>query len=300
MDNLTHALLGAALVGLKQHSKAEERAVWLSVMFASQAPDFDLLPGLLIDQARVAFHRGYSHSWLGLAVIVGFTTLLVGTIDPRIPRKKLLVWSSAAVLIHICFDLLTSYGTSAFLPFSNQKVGLDVLFIVEIPILVMLGVGVVLRYQAGRRKILAAAVLLTLFYIGGKWTLHDRLFAGLQAETGHRHFSVLPDLNPGGTWNVVVDEGSYYQVGTIKPGGKLKLTTGIQKNLTHPLMVQIKQHPVIDSYLAAARYPYAVVTRLGDSYQLELSDLRLWPHEHFKALITWNSYKQLRKVKLIN
>ncbi len=297
MDNLTHALLGAGLAGSGSVRPEHRRGIWLAVMSGSQAPDLDLLPGFLNPQAQLEFHRGYSHSWLGLAIIVGILTLTIGVVEPRVPRIKVCGWTALAAGIHLIFDALTSYGTGIFLPFAERSAALDVLFNVDLAILIILATGLFFCFR-GKRQAMLAAMLLVLVYTGSRYALHINLCRAAEKTINCKRYSIVPGLNPFGKWILVVDKENNYSLGKISPiSGKIMLIKDYPKNLEHPLVVKVAQNPVIESYLKAARHPYAEITWEEGLCKIRFSDLRLWPYSGFNAIVYLDK-AEVKKVKL--
>jgi inner membrane protein len=299
MDNVTHALLGVSIMGLRSHPKSESRGLWLAVMLGSQAPDFDLLPGLFNPQAQVAFHRGDSHSWVGLAIIVGLITLSIGVLETRVSRKKIAFWSFLAVLVHLTFDALTCYGTRILLPFNREPIALDFLFIVDIPIILTLGIGSFFYLYRHKTSAMRVALIIVLLYLAGRGSLHYNLLQNVERQVGAERCSVVPLLNPLGKWMVLVDRGEKYSLGEITPiTGKLVFKGDYAKNLSIPLVKKLAANPVIDSFLEIARFPYAQVSKQGKIWQVKFADLRQWPYGGFNALVILDENFQVQNIKL--
>ena len=127
MDNLAHALVGAALGRAVADSKVS-RAAWIGAI-AANAPDWaELFIGLPGDRsAFLVLHRGITHSLVGALVEIVGLTLLVGFgarwwvrrrggVAP--PWGSLLLCITATVLSHLYMDWQGSYGWRPFLPWS--------------------------------------------------------------------------------------------------------------------------------------------------------------------------------------
>ena len=127
MDNLAHALVGAAL-GRAVADPKVPRAAWIGAV-AANAPDWtELFIGLPGDRsAFLVLHRGITHSLVGaLFEIVGLT-LLVGFAARWWVRRRggvappwgpLTLCIAATVLSHLYMDWQGSYGWRPFLPWS--------------------------------------------------------------------------------------------------------------------------------------------------------------------------------------
>ncbi|HEV8265563.1 MAG TPA: metal-dependent hydrolase [Gemmatimonadales bacterium] len=130
MDNLAHALLGAALGRAVAGSKVARAGLLGAV--AANAPDwtewFTGLPGDRVD--RLLLHRGITHSLAGGLVETIGLTLLVGLGARWWTRRRgrgvappwgwLAVCIGATVLSHLYMDWQGSYGLRPFLPWSGR------------------------------------------------------------------------------------------------------------------------------------------------------------------------------------
>lgn len=127
MDNLAHALVGAAL-GRAVADPRVPRAAWIGAV-AANAPDWtELFIGLPGDRsAFLVLHRGITHSLVGALVETIGLTLLVGFGARWWVRRRggvaprwgpLLLCIAAAVLSHLYMDWQGSYGLRPLLPWS--------------------------------------------------------------------------------------------------------------------------------------------------------------------------------------
>lgn len=128
MDNLAHALVGAAL-GRAVADPKVPRAALLGVI-AANAPDWtEYFIGLPGDRSTfLVLHRGITHSLVGALVETIALTLLVGFgarwwvrrrggVAP--PWGALTLCIAATVLSHLYMDWQGSYGLRPFLPWSG-------------------------------------------------------------------------------------------------------------------------------------------------------------------------------------
>src|SRR6266550_307566 len=145
MDNLAHALVGAALMRAVA-DRHVPRAALLGIV-AANAPDlselFIGLPGTRAD--FLVLHRGITHSLVGAVVEIVGLTLLIG-LGWRVARWILSrhartvavpAWNwlalgiAAAVLSHLYMDWQGSYGWRPFLPWNGTWYHLDWVAIVD-------------------------------------------------------------------------------------------------------------------------------------------------------------------------
>lgn len=146
MDNLAHALVGAAL-GRAVADRHVARAGLIGVV-AANAPDwtelFIGLPGTRADY--LVLHRGITHSLIGAVVETIGLTLLVGggwrAVRWWLGRsgrsvaapawRWLLLCIGAAVLSHLYMDWQGSYGWRPFLPWNSTWYYLDWVAIADV------------------------------------------------------------------------------------------------------------------------------------------------------------------------
>lgn len=151
MDTPTHALIGR-LIARAVWPEQQSRALVNLVTIASVLPDLDIFfPGDTLD--RLETHRGITHSFFGAAI----GALALAWVAQRAGLRKfsfpkVYVVGLFGLLIHILFDLATSYGTMIFHPFSNLRVSFDILFIID-PYLDVIVIGGLLLGWVNWRKL---------------------------------------------------------------------------------------------------------------------------------------------------
>lgn len=124
MDNITHSLTGLALAraGLNRYSP---HAVALLVISAN-APDVDILAGFKGPLTYFEYHRGYTHSLLGLPVMALLCVLVISLFfRQKLPWGKAWLLGCVGVGSHLLLDWTNSYGTRLLLPFSSRWFHLD-------------------------------------------------------------------------------------------------------------------------------------------------------------------------------
>ncbi len=185
MDTITHGLITRLFAKAAVPNPRERGLVWVAT-FCSVLPDVDLLYRTGDPLAVLQNHRGFTHSLLG-AVLLGFP--IAALAHRRVPHALLKRWRTrqpalqaaesravvgdppetafgdagpgfwafylASVLgigSHIFFDLVTSYGTMVLQPFSDRRFSLDLLFIIDPYVWLILGVPWLLRRAFGSEK----------------------------------------------------------------------------------------------------------------------------------------------------
>lgn len=167
MDNLTHSLVGVALaeaaIALRARrgpiDPALARATWITSIVANNAPDFDVVAGVLGPQplSYLLFHRGHTHT-LALAPIMAALSLALAYPVLRGVRREERPWGFLSVvavlgvLAHIGFDLTNNYGVHPLWPIDERWLYGDTLFIIEPTLLAWGGALAVFaaRHRAAR------------------------------------------------------------------------------------------------------------------------------------------------------
>ena len=160
MDNLAHALAGAALghAGLKKQTGLAT----ITLVVAANLPDIDAVSGAF--GRSLAWRRGWTHGPIGLAVLPILLVLAIVAFDrwqaargtrPRARDPVRAGWVLAlaciGILSHPLLDLLNTYGVRLLMPFSERWFYGDALFIIDIWVWGALAAGVVASRRRERR-----------------------------------------------------------------------------------------------------------------------------------------------------
>jgi len=206
MDNLTHSLAGWALgqTGLKRKTRKGLAALVLG----ANMPDIDVFFGW-VSWIPLATHRGFTHGLIGGVLLMppllaGLLWLLDRWQQDRGTAFRsglplhigwLLALCYIGALTHPLLDMQTSYAIQLLSPFSTRWFHTETLFIIDVWIWIMLGLGIWLsrrreaRGGAWQSPAIAAVIALCL-YIG--------LNGGITASARHalegRHSELDPDV----------------------------------------------------------------------------------------------------------
>lgn len=240
MDPLTHFLSGviASRAGLKRLSP---QAHWI-VPLAAMAPDVDAVAGFWSPETYLAWHRQWTHAFAAAPLVAGLPVLVAWL---RFGRR--LVWkggylaSLPAVLLHDALDLTNVYGVRALLPFSDRWLRLDLVGVLDLWIWAVL-LAAVLGPMLGRlvsREIGARngrghgaailALLGLLVYMGGRWLLHERAVATMEARLYQGEIplrvAALPSPANPFRWRGLVETQSFYAICQVELGEEFDPTT---------------------------------------------------------------------------
>jgi inner membrane protein len=165
MDPLTHAISGAALArAFPKHPLPRTQLIFLVLL--TMAPDADILLRVLSDTVYLQHHRGLTHS---LLMIPLWGWLIFSLCSRQAKKQSVMPWLiGLALLLHICLDLITTFGTMILSPLSDWRASLDLIFIID-PLftgclLIPLLLG--LKWKLHARKLAIFSLILMCGYLG--------------------------------------------------------------------------------------------------------------------------------------
>ena len=175
MDTVTHGLTGWLVArALPDNWKGEHPTIATAVVaLGSVLPDADNVASLLGSALYLRIHRGLSHSLLGISV----SSLVVALLFARFGRwkdtKRLFLLALLGQVSHVVLDLLNAYGTQILQPFSDARLSLDLLFVVDLLFsgIVVAGIALSRGGRAGRARVAMASLAV---YVGIAALLHGR------------------------------------------------------------------------------------------------------------------------------
>lgn len=215
MDLLTQIAIGA-LVALLVPRRPATRWCLPFFVLAAIAPDFDMLfSGDAIHFIRL--HRGISHSVFTAPIIALAIALLARPLWRSSTKNHLslaTVWLYflGCILLHLLLDCFTTFGAKLFLPFSDARIHLNALFMVDpflsVPMLLL---GVLGRFAAKTRFFATIGLVWALAYPCLCLGLNHVNAAQLEdelTETGHNvaHVTVIPDFFSPFYWRAIYIE----------------------------------------------------------------------------------------------
>ena len=129
MDSITQFSLGAA-IGIAISPKKTPKIAIISGLLAS-LPDLDILIHYSNDLESVVNHRGFSHSLFFLTLVSPLLALIVFKVFNHISYFRWWLITFLVLITHTLLDSFTIYGTSLFLPFSDEKIMLGSIFVID-------------------------------------------------------------------------------------------------------------------------------------------------------------------------
>ncbi len=253
MDPVTH-LASGALVAMALPGTRRSRWFMPFALTGAVLPDVDVFFGSTpLDYLTV--HRGITHSFAGGAVMALLLALLFLPLLRRAPQGtpggdavpsggdaapsggdavlagpavapaggvhtwgyvRYAVTAYALILVHLFLDCITTYGTQVFLPFSDYRVALPAVFIVDpVMTLVMLACMVAAMGRTHRRTFAALGLAWMLLWPGAALAVRQHVQSGLAARLAAQpvppvSVAVIPEVLAPFNWKVVVDDGRRY------------------------------------------------------------------------------------------
>lgn len=289
LDNVTHGLMGIAIGMLRRRDGGPERdaplsptdkAVAWATFAAAELPDIDTFFGGG-PMEYLDIHRSWTHALVMAPVVAAIATLGTKLVWRQAKVGTVYLWSLASVLVaHLFNDWLTGWGTRLLLPFSNAKLALDWVGIVDLLFVLPLAYAVWrARKLPGQRRRIAAAVLsfLAIYAIGYRGTAHT-----LSARQVARHYEgqpvarlqVSPNLfNPLG-WQYAVDLGDRYEQGDVYPWGLGSETPTITPKQAGRVIQAVRSAPELKPFFDHFTFPLITYTVTDTGYAVTLVDVR--------------------------
>lgn len=292
MDSVTHLAAGA-LAPLAFKKAPRTAALVLFGIISGEFPDIDVLAGSSA-HSMFAVHRGLTHSIpfifcaaIVLAALFHFFTKRRGSLESAAfgkyrsvspwPPGQVFLAALLALCMHVYLDCMTNFGTQVFLPFSEYRVALPAMFIIDpvltVPLLCALLYCLIGLKKPARigRQARAARLLLA-------WALiYPLLCMGVNIATGQR-LAILPEVQGIGrdgikistmpfspfTWKVVAEDGGHLRMaraGIFSEPSGLRFGEAFAKPDRELWAKLQKALPIFKEYAAFAVFPTASVYR---------------------------------------
>lgn len=135
MDTVTHALIGLVLyksIQTENLSRESKRALLFTAVAGSEIPDIDVVSQLWDRGGEyLMWHRGITHS----VFLVPLWALLLAALSWlfwRIFDKRIFWLGMLAVFVHITADIFNPWGTGYWEPFSEMRVAIGTVPIIDL------------------------------------------------------------------------------------------------------------------------------------------------------------------------
>jgi inner membrane protein len=221
MDTLTHALSGALVARATAPARGRIAvAARVAVgFFACAFPDTDVVLSFVSPITYLTQHRGVTHS----IVLAPLWAFLLAWLFAKFHRGKRVSWRDyfgvclLALASHIVGDLITSFGTMIYAPFSDARVAWNTTFIIDLWFSGIIVAGLVAAWVWRRSRAPALVGLAALAaYIGLQALQHNsavnfgKRYAENHALAGARVSAIPRPVSPFNWMVVVTDQERYH------------------------------------------------------------------------------------------
>jgi inner membrane protein len=280
MDPLTHALSGLTVsFCLPDQTKRHH----IFCIIAASLPDMDNFSFLMGKEMYLSYHRGFCHSFLGGFLLAIILTGLFRFINKDFKWFRSLCLAYSLVCLHLFLDLITSYGTQLFSPFSNYRCAIPCVFIIDFILTGVLISGVILsRFQPKNRQFIAMSCIciIVIYPIFGKIVQRIQLErAKTILKQDYHSIHILPAFFAPLYWKVIVDKSSHYELRHLSFFSAIDLYPPhtYEKADLNKLLQQAPPNSLLKTYAWFVDYPAI----LKDSNVVRIIDLK------FISAIPW-------------
>ena len=286
MDPITHGLAGA-VIARAGFSRSLEKWGSVTGVLVALSPDADYILRLFGEEIFLRYHRGITHSLIFLPVYSLFWALLFQRLSGTRRFLYFYLLCFFSLLSHILLDLMTSFGTMALVPITDQRLSWDLVFIVDLYFTGILLIPILLACLFKRYKRVLGVLSLSLLasYVGLCILNHNHALSEthrLIEEKGlhPRSVAALPQPFSPFKWVLLIDTGdtlyqNFIEINTKGDDKHDKMNIVWKKWPDFPWMEKALGLPGVEFYLWFARFPVAIVRELSNGGHLvEFIDLR--------------------------
>ena len=248
---------------------------------ASVFPDWDVLPGLAVGYEGATFHRGATHSPVGvvlqalamtpvgLAVWRGLRARLPGLAPPP-GRLLLFAVLLAGMGLHALGDALNPWGVAPWWPLSRAGAAWNLAHEGD-----RLLLGVACACAAAALRLRPRAVLLgsTVLVAAALFWKADRRRRAIEAAPSEA--LVYPTPRRDCPWAALSAAGGRLRADCIEPGADQEVRSVADvESAASPLVERSKRHPAVADFSSKRRFAYAVLDESADGPIVLWRDLR--------------------------
>lgn len=291
MDNITHGLLGLTIGMLRRRDGGLEhdaplsdtdKAVMWATLAAAELPDIDVFFTIgKGPMAEYAIHRGWTHALLMAPVVALVATAATMLIWRKAKAGTVYAWSLGAVLVaHLTNDWFTGWGTRLLLPFSQARVGLDWVGIVDLLYTLPLLIAVIAAWKRPQLRRRAAATVLSylaVYAIGYRGVTHTLVERAVAAHYGQaaQQVRVSPNMLNPLAWQFTVDLGDRFEQGTAYPFDNIAPSrTAAKLPETDPVVQALRSAPELKPFFEQFHFVQITYRKEGGGYAANIGDIR--------------------------
>lgn len=286
MDNVCHALVGAAVA--QAGFTRRTRLAVVTGAIAANLPDIDVLV-FATEMPSVAFRRGLTHgvpAQILLPIIFAAVMWAIGrrrapASGPPVHFGWLLALAYAGIVTHVVLDLLNTYGVRLLSPFSERWFYGDAVFIVDVWLWLILGIGVFLarqgRVHPARVALACAAVYIGAMLVSGRMA-RAYVDEAWMARAGRPPEQLMVGPVPITPFrkSVIVDAGDHYVEGAFTwfPARVTFADDVTPQQGRHPDVEAARRDPDIAGILVWSRFPFWEIREVNAGTEVRVRDMR--------------------------
>lgn len=291
MDNITHTLTGALAAKLietrtirSKDSRNEKRTIFWLLLLCANLPDIDVVLNFLGDPVfSLKHHRGITHSLLFAPLFALLPAALFYGMTTVKNLKLLWVVALIGILVHIVFDLITSFGTQLLSPLSDTRYATDWMFIIDPLFTGVLALALTLGRVVSRHKnvFLIIGGLFVIGYLSAELICHTIAIRRLEGVIRHddiaaTSISALPQPLSIFRWMglIQLENGVLQTFFSVLNDDKLEFKEFKNAQPEAFGIAQTRDDRVALSYLKIFRHPWVQSYTEGDHHIVEFRDLQ--------------------------
>ncbi|MFC1856117.1 metal-dependent hydrolase [Thermodesulfobacteriota bacterium] len=280
MDPITHYL--TAKLTRRTLIKDDEKRLIAIFIISSLFPDIDYLIRLSSVTDYLKYHRGITHSFVGILLLSAFLSAIFYLFDKKEFTKKFAI-SYISMFIHIMMDWTNSYGTRLLLPFSDVRAALDAVFILDIYLWGFFAISLITLkiMKSGRRRTAIYFTAIMLLYFIIKFTLHQVAVEQIRTHpiaAESIKVSAFPHMTTPYKFNCVIETDESFLMSEYSLlddyGEKFKTGTEYKKMKDNEYIRLVKETYLGEVFTVFSKYPYFSIEKEGDMTKVEIVDLR--------------------------
>jgi inner membrane protein len=287
MFNSTHTFVGLAIARSGMDRWVPRAA--LTAVIAANLPDIDIVTALSGTPTYLQYHRGITHSFVGVPVLALILSAAMYVFSKNFWRTYLV--ALVAMFTHPVLDYSNTYGLRPFLPWDGTWYYGDFLPIIDPYLDTVLLIGILAGevFQNSKRLMTWLSLGLVFVYLGARIELRD--LASSQLETlatrtpGTEKWGVSPDILNPLVWDGIVQSKREMLKVSIDPLDELMTEiTRMQRATPSEIPKQALESESGAALLPFARFPVMRLQGTAYGYRILMFDFRFYDEEANTAL----------------
>lgn len=314
MDSITQIVLGAAVANAAIGKKVGNRALlWGAI--GGTIPDLDVFfkyTHSYVDS--MALHRGFSHSIFFACLLAPLLGWLIAKIYKQ-NRGSAKAWTWAMLLAlatHPMLDAFTTWGTSLWWPFTETRVAINSIFVLDplytVPFMICLVVSMFYRKKTSLRAkwnwagiIISSAYLLST--VVNQQLVYKKFETAWQKAGIHMlKADVKPTPMNNILWTANIESDSSFYLGYYSWMDTYNDISFTEVNKNHELLDPFRDHPDVQQLLKITIGFYVIEKFSGGLYMhdLRFGQMEGWNPEKGEFVFTYRLHIKNSEIQSID